>query len=106
MCQYTSQYRLLDCIFSGRQLPRSIVAHIRKTTARRPGRCSKACLCRPGHPLGPDRFLLSWLPVEDVLGRLIYFIGVITAPIDEFVKKGPKRLLWIRNDLVVFHLFQ
>ena len=39
-------------------------------------------------------------------GSLVQSAGVITAPIDELIEKGAERLLWICDDLVVFHLFQ
>jgi hypothetical protein len=41
-----------------------------------------------------------------VSGNLVQSLGVITAPKDELIKKRSERLLWICNDLIVFHLFQ
>jgi len=53
-----------------------------------------------------DRPLRPWVSVEDASGDPVQSISVIKAPVDELIKKRPEWLLWICNNLVIFHLFQ
>lgn len=54
----------------------------------------------------PDRPLRPWVLMEDAPGHLAQFADPTVVSIDEFMKQRADHILWICNDLVVFHLLQ
>jgi hypothetical protein len=71
-------------------------------------RCGNIRYQNPSTPwsMRSDRPLRPWVSGENVPGDPVQSIGVITAPVDELIQKRPEWLLWICNDLVIFHLLQ